>query len=273
MKVALPDGGYLCAQFNAGPKNASVIVLSNSVLTNMSIWEQQVSVLTQAYSVLRYDQRGHGQSSIPLVPMTFDDFGSDVLALLDAFDVQSCIFVGLSMGVPTGLAALARVPERFVAFIAVDGVARSAAGREAFWSERRDTARKHGVAQLADDTAKRWLPGESDTAEVVLALTQIISATPVEGFAIATHALQRYDYSSVLVKLAVPFLAIAGKEDGAMPDAMRQQFSDVKGAQFGTIEQAGHVPNFQNADAFNKAVLNFLTSIDKLNSVNKVEQL
>lgn len=268
-KVALPDGGYLRAQFLEGPANAPIIVLSNSVLTDMRIWDKQIAALNPFFSILRYDQRGHGQSSVTSQAMTFDDFGADVLALLDTFKLKRCVFVGLSMGVPTGLAAMATAPERFDAFVAVDGIAKSAAGREAFWSERRETARAAGLKQLANETAQRWLPGISDAAdEQLLQLTQIIAATPVEGFTAATHALQNYDYSAELIKLAVPFLGIAGEQDGAMPDAMRQQFNTVTGAQFETIERAGHVPNFQRADSFNKTILKFLRSLD-----NKDEQL
>lgn len=263
-KITLPDGGFLRAQFYSGPESAPVILLSNSVLTDMRIWDQQIAALNRFFPILSYDQRGHGLSSVSSTPMTFDDFGADVLTLLDAFDIHSCVFIGLSMGVPTGLAALRKSPQRFKAFVAVDGVAKSAAGREAFWSEQRKTARNVGLEQLTSEIAQRWLPSENETAVGILELTKILAGTPVEGFAAATHALQKYDYTSELIKLDVPFLAITGENDGAMPEAMRQQFNSVPRARFEIIKHAGHVPNFQRPDDFNEVLLNFLTSSDGL---------
>lgn len=260
-KVALGDGGYLQARLDPGPDGGLVVVLSNSVLTDLTVWDGQVAALGKDCSFLRYDQRGHGCSSVSPGPRTFDDYGADLVTLLDAFDVESCVFVGLSMGVPTGLAAFARAPERFAAFVAVDGVAKSARGRETFWSERRETARRDGMTALAQDTAQRWLPGAAEGSDLMAGLTDMIAATPVEGFASASFALQSYDYTSAVGRLNVPFLAIAGAEDGAMPDAMRGQFAAIPGARFEVIQAAGHIPNVQCPAPFNAALLSFLRSL------------
>ncbi|MEJ8474225.1 alpha/beta fold hydrolase [Roseibium algae] len=259
--IQLADGATLHVQVDTGPAGAPWLVLSNSVLTNFGIWDHQTAALAERFSVLRYDQRGHGQSSISVGPMTFEDYGADVLALLDHLDIARCVYVGLSMGVPTGLAAMSSAPGRFQAFVAVDGVAKSAPGREAFWSEKRETARQHGLGDLGLDTAYRWLPGESAASENVSLLARMVAATPVEGFAAATHALQSYDCSAVTSSIACPFLAISGSDDGVMPDAMRRQFSDIKNARFEVIESAGHVPNFQRPQAFNKVLLAFLEAL------------
>ncbi|MDF0601379.1 alpha/beta fold hydrolase [Psychromarinibacter sp. C21-152] len=255
--IALPGGPRLTVRID-GPEDAPWVVLSNSVMTDFTLWDGQIPALADRYRVLRYDQRGHGGSDVPDGPMRFDDYGADVIALLDALDVSRCTFVGLSMGTPTGLAAYAAAPDRFAGFVAVDGVARSAPGREAFWTERRELARSHGMAALADGTAARWMPGASENDPAVAALVEMIARTPSEGFAAATHALQSYDYTDVVPRLDVPVLSIAGAQDGALPDTIRSQFGAVPGAGFATIPGAGHLPNYQCPDAFNTALTAFL---------------
>ena len=249
-----------------GPKGAPWVVFSNSVMTDLGIWDAQVAVLAEEFSVLRYDQRGHGQSSVTDGALCFDDYGADLNHLLDAYEIETCVFVGLSMGVPTGLAALAKEPQRFIGFVAVDGVSRSAPGREAFWKERRETARAQGMAEIATGTATRWLPGEQAESQIEQRLTSMIAATPVEGFAAATHALQSYDHSKAIEHVSCPFLGIAGALDGAMPDAMRQQFGGISDAQFVEIADAGHVPNFQRPDPFNDALTKFLAPFAQIHS-------
>lgn len=255
--VSLPGNGTLNARIS-GPENAPWVVFCNSVLTDLSIWDAQVAALSGRFRTLCYDQRGHGASTLPDGPMTFDGYGADLLALLDHCKVDRCLFVGLSMGVPTGLAACLSRPEMFAGFVVVDGVARSAPGREAFWTERRDTARTKGMETIAQGTVSRWLPGVAADDTRAIRLTQMVMATPVEGFAAATHALQSYDYSAALTDLTCPVLGLAGEKDGAMPDAIRTQFKDIPNVRFDTIPQAGHVPNFQCPEAFNAALEPFL---------------
>lgn len=258
--VPLPDGELLKARID-GPSGAPVVVLSNSVMTDLSIWDSQVAMLQTKFQVLRYDQRGHGGSSVPAGPLTFVEYGADLLHLLKTFEVSNCIFVGLSMGVPTGLVAYASAPDRFSGFVAVDGVSRSAPGREAFWRERRETARALGMNEIAGGTVPRWLPGtDADSADAKM-LARMIGHTPVEGFAAATHALQSYNLSDVVPQVSCPFLGLAGELDGAMPAAMRNQFDTVPGAQFAEIPDSGHVPNFQQPDAFNAALIAFLETV------------
>ncbi|MBS8225508.1 alpha/beta fold hydrolase [Vannielia litorea] len=256
-RLTLPDGTALNIR-TEGPEGAPWLVFSNSVLTDLSVWDGQASALSDRYRVVRYDQRGHGASDVTGGAMDFTRYGADVVALLDALGIARCTFIGLSMGVPTGLAAFAAAPDRFERFVAVDGVSRSAPGREAFWGERRDTARKKGMEEIATSTAPRWMPGMAEDAPALARLTRMIAATPVEGFAAATHALASYDHSQVVPTLAVPFLGITGEKDGAMPEAVAAQFGSVPGATFTNIPGAGHLPNFQAPDAFNTALTAFL---------------
>lgn len=256
-QVTRPDGCRLQARLD-GPEEAPCVVLVNSVLTDLAVWAAQIPALAARYRVLRYDQRGHGGSDAPEGAMDFDRYGADLLAVMDGAGVDRCAVVGLSMGCPTALAATAAAPHRFAAFVAVDGVARSAPGREAFWAERRDTARRDGMQAIADSTAPRWLPGLAPEAEQSQRLRRMIAATPVAGFAAATHALGAYDHAAAAAALACPVLAIAGAEDGAMPEAMARQFGGLPGAQTAVIPGAGHLPNFQTPDAFTRVLLAFL---------------
>lgn len=254
LTVPLSDGITLKARID-GPERAPFVVFANSVLTDMSIWDAQSDALSGRYRVLRYDQRGHGVSEASAGAMDFTRYGADLLAVMDAAGADRCAVVGLSMGCPTALAALAAAPDRIAAFVAVDGVMRSAAGRAAFWTERRETAQRDGMEAIAASTAPRWLPGEDEDSALSARLRAIIAGTSVAGFAAATYALSDYDQTTAI---ACPVLGVAGAEDGAMPEAVSKQFGGIPGARIAVIPDAGHLPNFQNPGAFNDALLAFL---------------
>ena len=68
------------------------IVLSNSLAANYDSWDDQLSLLTENFRVLRYDTRGHGRSSAPVGPYTFDHLTGDVIGLMDHYEIASATF-------------------------------------------------------------------------------------------------------------------------------------------------------------------------------------
>ena len=247
----LPDGTALNYRVDGIGGRAPWIVFGNSLLTDMSIWEDQTAALRGQWNILRYDQRGHGNSGIPLEPAEISTLGRDLLAVLDAAGVNHCTYVGLSMGVPTGLAAFEQASFRFARFVLVDGQARSAATALAFWDERISFARENGMDALADQTVIRWFrPGRLTSARADR-LRAMIAATPLEGFVACAEALREYDQTAVLTRLNIPVHLIAGADDGAMPETMMAMRDEIPGAVFTTVVDAGHVPNFERPSEFN----------------------
>ena len=56
-----------------GPEGAPWIIFSNSLITNLSMWDDQAAALKNEFRVLRYDQRGHGGTDAPAGKYSFDD--------------------------------------------------------------------------------------------------------------------------------------------------------------------------------------------------------
>lgn len=235
------------------------VVFGNSLVTDLSIWDAQVAALGDRFRVLRYDQRGHGQSSAPDAPLDVEVLGSDLLAVLNHFEVERCTYVGLSMGVPTGLSAHAKAPARFERLVFVDGQARTAPTGATMWAERKAFAKDHGMERVAEDTVRRWLQPPAAEGPAGDTLRAMVAATPLVGFVRGAGALQGYDYLVEVGRIRCPLLAIAGACDGAMPETMTKTFGDVPGARIVRIPEAGHVPNFERPDAFNDALLQFLS--------------
>src|SRR5260370_22025650 len=96
----------------AGQSGTPVLVFSNSLGTNYSLWDGQVPELRKKLRVLRYDTRGHGQSSFTPGPYSIEQLGKDVITLLDALELDRVHFCGLSMGGMIGMWLVANAPER-----------------------------------------------------------------------------------------------------------------------------------------------------------------
>ena len=100
--------------------SAPWILFSNSLTTDVTMWNGEVAQLADRFRMLRYDTRGHGQTSAPDGPYSFDLLVSDVVALMDAVGVETAHFVGLSLGGMIGLGAAIRHPERILSLASCD---------------------------------------------------------------------------------------------------------------------------------------------------------
>ena len=64
-------------------------MLSNSLATDLGMWDEQAAQLKGTFRVLRYDQRGHGQTDAPAGRYTFDMLIADAIGLMDALSGRS----------------------------------------------------------------------------------------------------------------------------------------------------------------------------------------
>lgn len=252
MTVALHGLRFRCAvDRRPGAGDRPWLVFSNSLLTDLSLWDDQVAAFADRYDILRYDQRGHGGSEVPPGDCTFDALADDLAGLMAHFGIGAAVIVGVSMGGATALRLLARHPERAVGAAICDaGAATPPGGREA-WEERIALAQTGGMAALVEPTIKRWFTPDQIESEAAGRVRPMIAGTPLEGFVRATRALQDYDLRPDLPNLRVPVLTLAGSEDGATPAAMRDYSARIPQAAFVVIEGAGHLPNIERPDAFN----------------------
>lgn len=101
-----------------GPEQTPVVMLSNSLASNLRMWDEQVPKLTAAgFQVLRYDSRGHGQSAVPSGPYSIEMLARDAAGLLDALSLDKVFFCGLSKGGMVGQMLGVGYPERISALV------------------------------------------------------------------------------------------------------------------------------------------------------------
>jgi 3-oxoadipate enol-lactonase len=247
-----------------GPEGAPWLVFSNSLMTDLSLWDDQVAAFGDRYRILRYDQRGHGGSAVPPGNCSFDRLVDDFAAVLAHFDVTGATIVGVSMGGVTALGLASRHPKRAARVLLCDCQPISTPAGAAAWDERFELVRNGGMAALVEPTIARWFrPAavQANTGAVSRVRAMIGGMTP-DGFMRAGRALQDYDFRSDLAALAhraCPVACVVGAHDGVLPDAVRAMAATCPGATFTAIADAGHLPNIEQPAAFNEALTTLLT--------------
>ena len=244
-----------------GPEGAPWLVFSNSLMTDLSMWDEQAAALNEKYRILRYDQRGHGGTEAPSGPYDFNGLIADVAGLYDALDIERAHFCGISMGGVTGLGLAQKYPARVEKLIAADCPAASTPAGAQQWAERIALARSKGMEALVEVTLTRWFPPEfvAAGAPILDKVRNMIRSTPLNGFAGCAAALSDFDMKAGLPAMHAPLLLIGGSKDAAMA-GVRFIHGAVPGARLVELEGAGHLSNLERPEEFSRAVAEFLGS-------------
>jgi len=242
-----------------GPEGAPWIIFSNSLITNLSMWDDQAAALKDQFRVLRYDQRGHGGTDAPGGKYSFDQLVGDVIGLMDAVGVKRAHFCGLSMGGMTALFLAARHPDRFDRIITCDCGPASTPASAQQWKERIDLGAEKGMEALVDITVNRWYPPDfvATKAPVLDKVRGMIRSTPYQGFAGCAYALSDYDTRPGLPGIRNPMLCMVGTKDATVP-GIEAIHAAVPGSKLVKLDGAGHISNTEQPENFTRAVRDFI---------------
>src|ERR1700739_2592480 len=128
-----------------GAEGAPWLVFSNSLATSIAMWDEQAAALKDSFRVLRYDQRGHGETEAPAGRYPFDTLLADAIGLLDGLSIEKAHFAGLSMGGATALGLAERHPARFDRIIVCDSPCQSTPQSSQQWEDRIVVAPRPGA--------------------------------------------------------------------------------------------------------------------------------
>ena len=242
-----------------GPEGAPVLMLANSLGTTLDMWSPQLGDLIGRFRVLRYDIRGHGASDTPIDAYKIDDLGRDALALLDALQIDSVHFCGLSLGGIVGQWLGRHAPARIERLVLANTAAHLPPPDK--WNALMKLAKEKGMPAVVPVLLDRWLTRgfrlEAPREESRIG-DMILAASPL-GFAGCCAALRDVDLRSELKRIEVPTLVIAGSADAAVPvEDMRALAEAIPAAQLRLLDEAPHFANIERPAAFTEALLRFL---------------
>ena len=259
--VQMKDRARLAYRFD-GPAEAPVVVLSNSLMSTMAMWEPQMEALTRNYRVLRHDTRGHGASDTTPGPYTIASLTDDVITMLDELGLKQVHFAGLSMGGMIGQQLGAQHGDRLRSLSLCDTT--SEMPNRSLWEERFAAVRSGGVAALIDGTIQRWFTAgfiERDPATIGR-VREMIATTKEEGYLACASAVRDVNQTATLSRITTPTLIIAGESDPACTVEQAQVIHrEIRGSQLQVIADAAHLSNLEQPARFNALLTGFLASI------------
>ncbi len=242
----------------SGSEATPVLIFCNSLGTTLEMWNPQMAAFSEHFRVLRYDSRGHGQSSTPPGPYNVEQLAGDVLHLLAALKLDRVFFCGLSIGGMTGIRLATTAPERFHKIVLCNTAAKI--GTTESWNARIATVQQGGMKAVAATIIERWLTAEYRAAhpvETARGIAMLDNANS-EGYVASCAAVRDMDQRETMAGIAVPTLVLSGTQDIVTPPSEGRFIAErIRGAQF-TEVNAAHLSNWEATEEFNRQVLKFL---------------
>jgi len=244
-----------------GPKGYPALLLSNSLSSDMSMWDDQIPVWSERFQVIRYDQRGHGRSVVSPAPYSIEQLGRDAIGVMDALGIDKAHWCGLSMGGMVGMWVLTNAPERIGRAVLANTAAHM--GPPELWNGRIRTAERGGMEALVEPTIERWFPEDfrKSAPDTMDRMRAMILRTPVEGYQGCCAAIRDMDQRETIRSIDNPVLVIIGSNDPATKPVDGQLNERVKGSQLEILKSASHLSNVEQPEAFTNAITSFLSRL------------
>ncbi len=239
------------------------LLLIHAGIADSRMWDAQVAAFAPHYRVIRFDARGFGRSEFGTGPHSYR---GDIVALLDALEVDRAHLVGVSFGGSTALEVTLDFPDRVRSLVmgasSPPGLVEHT-NLIPLWEEVDRLVSAGQIDDANELEIQMWVDGPIRTPDVVdpeirklvLEMNRPLLAAPEQPDQIALDppAAERLD------QVHVPTLIIAGEYDQPSQIAGPTLLADrIPGAEFLTLHGAAHMLNMEQPDAFNAAVLDFL---------------
>jgi 3-oxoadipate enol-lactonase len=241
-----------------------MVTFSHSLGCHLGMWDEQAQALRGRYRVLRFDTRGHGQTSAPAGAYSLDQMAEDLHGLLGGLGIKATHFVGLSMGGMIGQLFALKYPAMVQSLVLCDTTSRYPAAAAPIWEERIRTVEAKGMEPLVQPTLERWFtaPFRARRKDVMERVGAMIRSTPPAGYIGCCHAVPKIDVTDRLGAVRCPALVIVGEEDPGTPVEMaRQLHAALPAAELAILRSASHLSNVEQPAEFNRVLAGFLDKV------------
>jgi 3-oxoadipate enol-lactonase/4-carboxymuconolactone decarboxylase len=235
-----------------------VLLLANSLGTTTAMWDDQLGAFAQRFRVVRFDHRGHGESTATPGPYGIELLGRDALAVLDDLAVETASVCGLSIGGAVAMWLAATAPHR-VDRLVVCCSAR-VFGPPEQWAERAALVRRDGVPALLDTLMQRWFtPALAHPEGVRARVAAMLETVDPEGYAGCCEALSTLDLTEALRAIVAPTLVLSGALDPVVaPEVACDLAVRIEESSLAVLAGAAHLANIEQPARVTDAVLSHL---------------
>jgi pimeloyl-ACP methyl ester carboxylesterase len=254
------------------------VVFLHEYAADYRTWEPHMRHFARSHRCLTYSQRGYPPSDVPEDPdkYTQDFFTDDVIAVMNALEIDKAHVVGHSMGASTALHVGIRHANRCISVTAAGCGYGSSADHNAVEESRaasRENARMFATNAMADSAAKygdgatRQAHKNKDPRGYAEFIKMLGEHSPL-GHSLIMANLQAkrptlWDMQADLKEFLPPLLVVVGDEDDWCLDASVFLRRAAPTAGLVVMPRTGHTLTSEEPDKFNAALAEFFAEAER----------
>lgn len=252
------------------------VVLLHGTGGHVETYQRNIGPLAQRYRVIVPDMIGHGYTDRPDIHYTLDDFAEHVFGLLDALGVERAHLSGESLGGCVAAWMALQRPERAITLVLNTGILERPDAAGLTQIEDVEARTRSFATEVSYATVRRrleWLVVDpaTMTEEMVQIRLKLYSQPGMPETLVrvmsAVLAMNRGVYrgkdylsSDLLAKVSCPTQVIWSDHNPGKPyEKMRPAFDKLPDVEVHLVKNAGHWPQFEQADDVNRLMLDFLS--------------
>ena len=250
------------------------IMFLHGVGATKASWAPQLEMLSERFRCIALDYRGYGDSDVPpkasLATGARDPksisraaYARDVIAVLDALDIDAAHLCGCSLGGVVALETYDAKPARVKSLALVDTFAYHPDAAKTV-DERVATLDKLGIAEFAKTRAPGVLKPDA-SAETIERVRADMASIPLDVYKASTRVTWTGDYRALLPRITIPAEVFWGEQDTqiaplALSEALASGIPTCSGVV--RVPHAGHLPNLDNPEFFSLALEAFVDAVE-----------
>ncbi|MEO8453838.1 MAG: alpha/beta fold hydrolase [Sphingomicrobium sp.] len=243
----------------AGEGGHAPVVFLHGVGSDKSVWRPQLEHFGADRRAVAFDYPGYGESDSAPEGTSRDDYAAVILAAMTALGIDRAHVCGLSLGGVVAIAMFHAWPGRVTSLILADTFAEHPDGRAIYERSLAGSADMRVLAESRVDVLLAQPANPAVRSEVIETMARI----DPDAYRIGAEAVWLADQRERVHEIRVPTLVLCGAEDRITPPVLSAALTKlIPGAQYDTVERAGHLSNLEQPHAFNTLVSAFIRGVD-----------
>ena len=261
------DGARIHYELSGKP-DGTPVVLVQGLGVDARGWALQRVRFGRTHRCLVLDNRGVGKTESPEGPLDLEVMAADVIACMDAAGIETAHVMGASMGGVISQIVGVRYPERVRSLVLACTACRHHQWRRELLEEWALDVESHGMSALVSSEGMHWLIGlrlQRRFGMFINLMGRLVMQSNPGSFANQVRAILAMSDSmrDELVHIKAPTLVITGTQDSLTPVGDAEELNElIEGSKLVLISGAAHGLMAETPNAFNRAVLEFLSEVD-----------
>jgi pimeloyl-ACP methyl ester carboxylesterase len=238
------------------------IVFIHGVGLTYEIWQPQLDFFKD-YSTLSYDILGHGKSSLDKEKISFDDFSTQLVNLIDELKINKIHLVGFSIGSLIARKFATKFNDRLQSLILLGSIYKRSEQQQKIVNERFDQAKKE--LKLSKLALKRWFTDKylENNPNIYEKISLILSSNNMSNFLKVYELFINHKNDEDFNEIKANTLVMTGEHDAGSTVEMSEELNKIiNNSQLKIIKDGKHLCGIECADDVNLIIKKFVEKND-----------